>query len=113
MFFIDTNKQAELGTAAKAGGQGIHPATGKLTTGAAAGYNSIVFLCSAKLCLLKHKPAGICNTTVLWDGPDWNYRKYKEEQIQAHKQQKDAFRCTHKEVHVYSQYPILPHAKHH
>jgi len=29
-------------------------------------------------------------------------KKYKEQQIQAHKQQKDAFRCTHKDVNMYT-----------
>jgi len=65
MFFTDTNKQTGLRATGKAGGEGSHPGTGKLTAGAAAGYNNIVLLCSAKLCLLKHKPVGLCNSTIL------------------------------------------------
>lgn len=65
MFFTDTSKETALGAAGKARGNGSHPGTGKQTAGAAAGYNNIVLLCSAKVCLLKHKPAGLCNSIVL------------------------------------------------
>lgn len=80
MFFRDTNKQTGLEAAGKAGS---HPRIGKQTAGAAAGCNNIILLCSTKLCLLKHKPAGLCNSTVSEMGQTGTTKKYTEQQIQT------------------------------